>query len=425
MDAEVAAIMCNLALVRKGSVVLDPCVGTGSILVAAAAAGAHVMGCDIDLFALVGRPAARAARPLKKPAGTIGAAHQKGQHGAAKYAKGDAGRAAAADAVARASVGLLDNFEAYGFARPAGVLVADMSRLPFRRRRSSSVSASASPAPAPPSSSSQGFEGAFDAIIADPPYGVRAGGRKQAVVACGGGSSGGGGGDGGEKKKNADDDGDGEEEKNEQQAGEGNPHAPASTTSSASHHHHHHGPRPARANARFRAEGAPAPTAPYELGECLWDLLRLAASSLSVGGRLVFFLPARPGSGPEALPRHPCLRVVADCEQPLTRWYCRRLVAMEKWRKHDSETEAEEAAARSSAANLAAFAAATAVASGAYGDYGDAVSQGAGAGDGEGGDGEGRDGSEEGGGANRKKKKGGGGGGGSGRALLKGRGKCV
>ena len=56
MDAEVAAIMCNLALVRKGSVVLDPCVGTGSILVAAAAAGAHVMGCDIDLFALVGRP---------------------------------------------------------------------------------------------------------------------------------------------------------------------------------------------------------------------------------------------------------------------------------------------------------------------------------------------------------------------------------
>ena len=70
MDAEIAAIMCNLALVKKNSVVFDPCVGTGSILVAAAAAGAHVVGCDIDFFALVGRPAARAARPLKKVAGS-------------------------------------------------------------------------------------------------------------------------------------------------------------------------------------------------------------------------------------------------------------------------------------------------------------------------------------------------------------------
>ena len=388
MDAEVAAIMCNLALVKRGSLVLDPCVGTGSILVAAAAAGAHVMGCDIDLFALVGRPAARAARPLKKPAGTAGVPHEKGKHGAAKYVMGDEGRAAAAAAVAGASVGLLDNFEAYGFARPSGVLVADMSRLPFRRKRGVS----------PPQSSSQCFEGAFDAIIADPPYGVRAGGRKQAVVV---------GGEGGGGEKTGGDGGGGGEEDTE--AGQPS-RAPPSTSSSSHHHHHQSGPRPARANARFRAEGAPAPTAPYELGECLWDLLRLAASALSVGGRLVFFLPARPGSGPEALPKHPCLRVVADCEQPLTRWYCRRLVAMEKWRRHDGEeTEAEEAAARASARNLAAFAAATAVASGAYGAFEGAA---------EGAD-EGDDGSEEGRGLQKKKIKGGG------RTLLRGRGKCV
>ena len=388
MDAEVAAIMCNLALVKRGSLVLDPCVGTGSILVAAAAAGAHVMGCDIDLFALVGRPAARAARPLKKPAGTAGVPHEKGKHGAAKYVMGDEGRAAAAAAVAGASVGLLDNFEAYGFARPSGVLVADMSRLPFRRKRGVSS----------PQSSSQCFEGAFDAIIADPPYGVRAGGRKQAVVV---------GGEGGAGEKTGGDGGGGGEEDTE--AGQPS-RAPPSSSSSSHHHHHQSGPRPARANARFRAEGAPAPTAPYELGECLWDLLRLAASALSVGGRLVFFLPARPGSGPEALPKHPCLRVVADCEQPLTRWYCRRLVAMEKWRRHDGEeTEAEEAAARASARNLAAFAAATAVASGAYGAFEGAA---------EGAD-EGDDGSEEGRGLQKKKIKGGG------RTLLRGRGKCV
>lgn len=397
MDAEVAAIMCNLALVQKGSLVLDPCVGTGSILVAAAAAGAHVVGCDIDHFALVGRPAARAARPLKKQEGTKGSPHQKGKHGAAKYAKGDAGRAAAAAAVAEASVGLLDNFEAYRFPRPAGVLVADMSRLPFRR---SSSERGVSPSPR---SSSQGFEGAFDAIIADPPYGVRAGGRKQAVV--GGAEDIGGDGDGGE----------GGVDKQKDEAGKEQTRAPPSVASSSTHHRY--GSGPSRANARFRADGAPAPTAPYELGECLWDLLRLAASSLSVGGRLVFFLPARPGSGPEALPKHPCLRVVADCEQPLTRWYCRRLIAMEKWRRHEGETtEAEEAAAKSSASNLAAFAAATAVASGAYGDFEDAVLEGGGAANAtnDGGDGEAEEGALK-----KKKMKGGG------RTLLKGRGKCV
>ena len=347
MDAEIAAIMCNLALVKKNSVVFDPCVGTGSILVAAAAAGAHVVGCDIDFFALVGRPAARAARPLKKVAGSgPGQPHVKKKYGAAKYAKGDEGRAAAAAAVAEASVGLMDNFEAYDLPSPAGVMVADMSRLPFRRRRGERKSEGI-------------FEGCFDAIIADPPYGVRAGGRKQAVVV------------GGEEKEAEKEEEAGGGEEEEERQGEQDEGTAPSTISS---NQHHHTSRPARANARFRAEGAPAPTAPYELGECLWDLLRLAASALPLGGRLVFFLPARPGSGAAALPRHPCLRVVADCEQPLTRWYCRRLIAMEKWRRFregEGEGEGEEAEARASAENLAAFAAATAVASGAYGDFDD------------------------------------------------------
>lgn len=216
-----------------------------------------------------------------------------------------------------------------------------------------------------------------------------------AVVAGAGGA----GAAGGEKK-----------EEGEEDEGDGTRAPPSITASSSSHRHH--GSRPARANARFRADGAPAPTAPYELGECLWDLLRLAASSLSVGGRLVFFLPARPGSGPETLPQHPCLRVVADCEQPLTRWYCRRLISMEKWRAFDAEAEVEEAAARASAGNAEAFAAATAVASGAYGEF---------AADGEDDDDalEGdNDGARSGEGSGLRKKKGG-------RALLKGRGKCV
>jgi tRNA (guanine10-N2)-methyltransferase len=43
MDAEIALIMANQALVQRGKLVYDPFVGTGSILVAAAHFGAMTM----------------------------------------------------------------------------------------------------------------------------------------------------------------------------------------------------------------------------------------------------------------------------------------------------------------------------------------------------------------------------------------------
>lgn len=49
MDAEVAFLMANQALVEPGKLVYDPFVGTGSILVAAAHFGAMTMGADIDI----------------------------------------------------------------------------------------------------------------------------------------------------------------------------------------------------------------------------------------------------------------------------------------------------------------------------------------------------------------------------------------
>lgn len=48
MDAELSLIMSNTAKVTPGSVVLDPFVGTGSMLVTAAHFGGLVVGCDID-----------------------------------------------------------------------------------------------------------------------------------------------------------------------------------------------------------------------------------------------------------------------------------------------------------------------------------------------------------------------------------------
>ena len=117
MDAEVAFVMANLAWARPGTLALDPYCGTGSVLVAAARLGATVVGGDIDM------------RVLK-----LGNANKK----------------------TGAAVDNFSNFEQYGLPWPAGLVRMDASRPPFRR----------------------GLEGAFDLIVGDPPYGVRAGGRK-------------------------------------------------------------------------------------------------------------------------------------------------------------------------------------------------------------------------------------------------------
>lgn len=54
LDHELAFLMGNLALVKSGMMVLDPFVGTGSILVALGHFGAMCMGTDIDIRVLKG-----------------------------------------------------------------------------------------------------------------------------------------------------------------------------------------------------------------------------------------------------------------------------------------------------------------------------------------------------------------------------------
>jgi len=48
MDAELSLIMANMALVRPGSLVLDPFAGTGSFLYTCSEFGAYTMGNDVD-----------------------------------------------------------------------------------------------------------------------------------------------------------------------------------------------------------------------------------------------------------------------------------------------------------------------------------------------------------------------------------------
>ena len=54
-------------------------------------------------------------------------------------------------------------------------------------------------------------------------------------------------------------------------------------------------------------------TDPYGLGECMRDLLDMAARLLRRGGRLVFFLPStRETFQEEELPEHPMMALVSD-----------------------------------------------------------------------------------------------------------------
>ena len=48
MEAGIAMVMANMAQIKPNQLVCDPFVGSGSLLVACAHFGAHVMGGDID-----------------------------------------------------------------------------------------------------------------------------------------------------------------------------------------------------------------------------------------------------------------------------------------------------------------------------------------------------------------------------------------
>ncbi|XP_077251479.1 tRNA modification 11 protein [Tasmannia lanceolata] len=155
------------------------------------------------------------------------------------------------------------NFKQYGLPMPISLLRADNNLPPWRA----------------------GLSEVFDAIICDPPYGVRAGGRKS----------------GGRKLLKG-----------------------------------VVGPYTVPDNKR--SDHIPS-TAPYSLAECIHDLLNLAAKMLVMGGRLVFFYPVlrEDGYGDTHFPEHPCFTLIANCEQILSFRYSRYLLTMVKTGNYSEE----------------------------------------------------------------------------------------
>ncbi|KAM3344230.1 tRNA (guanine(10)-N2)-methyltransferase [Capsicum galapagoense] len=148
------------------------------------------------------------------------------------------------------------NFKQYGLPMPIALLRADNNLPPWRL----------------------GLKEVFDAIVCDPPYGVRAGGRKS----------------GGRKLLKG-----------------------------------VIGPYTVPDDKRT---GHIPSTAPYSLVECVHDLLDLAAKMLVLGGRLVYFYPVvrEDESIDTTFPEHPCFKLVATSEQMLSYRYSRVLLTMVK-----------------------------------------------------------------------------------------------
>jgi len=117
-------------------------------------------------------------------------------------------------------------------------------------------------------------DGFFDAVVSDPPYGIRAGAR------CSGSARG-------------------------------------DATKAVPDHN--------------RAAHVPA-TQPYPVADVLADLLECAARVLRVGGKLSYLLPATLDFVAEDAPPHPALDVLAVEAQPISNKYARYLVVMRKAR---------------------------------------------------------------------------------------------
>ncbi|CAJ1969576.1 unnamed protein product [Cylindrotheca closterium] len=210
MDAELSFVMTNYGQVQKGSVVFDPFVGTGSILLSCALRGAYCMGSDIDIRVLKGRNKEET---------------------------------------------IWKNFDQYHLRRPE-LLRTDNAIYHRHFRRHQPL---------------------YDAIVCDPPYGIRAGARKT-----------------GSRKDT---------------------------------------PRPILEEHRHDHI---AQTKPYPVSDVMSDLLDVAARTLVMSGRLVYVIPSFHEFDPHTdLPRHECLKLVHSCYQPLQAELGRRIVVMKKIKDYD------------------------------------------------------------------------------------------
>lgn len=247
MPPEESTLLANMALVRPGQLAYDPFCGTGSLLVAAAHCGAHTVGSDADGRAMRAGTRKGAASPQLR---------QQRQVALAAYTEA---QLAVLTEEERELPTMRSNFKVYGLPPP------DCARMNFSAWEAGWRTTTTSSA----SSSGTGEVVLFDAILTDPPYGIREP-RKKVT----GGT--------------------------------------------------------ATCDAKEDSGSGGGGLAPYATDEVVLDLVLFAAAHLPVGGRLALWLPTTDGYTPDELPTHPSMRLVADLPQRLSCKVVRRLIAMEK-----------------------------------------------------------------------------------------------
>lgn len=217
-STELSMLMCNYAGIQSGDHIYDPFVGTGSILLSASSLGAHVMGTDIDWKSLHGQ--LRGNDHINK--------------------------------------NIYKNFEFYNLNKPE-LICCDCSHNNI---------------------SSKYTDQLFDAIITDPPYGIRAGAKKTG-------------------------------------------HNSTTHTQLNS------------IDSQFASVHIPQ-LQPYDIEDVMNDLLDTAARTLKVGGKLVYLLPATCYFNPDTdIPIHSCMSVLYVAQQLLRTNFIRYCITLVKHSKYN------------------------------------------------------------------------------------------
>ena len=247
MPADLAFLYANQALASPSKLVYDPFVGTASLLVACAHFGATVVGSDLDWRILHGLTVGgRAAHHIPKCAdGNKPKSTAQEEQAEQEDEVTEADDALQIGPHATKRLRIHDNFRYYKLPRPE--LICSDQSVPVWARAE-----------------------VFDAVVSDPPYGVRAGARRSGRK--------------GEVRE---------------------------------------------VPVEFQANRIP-PTQLYDVEDVVDDLLDMAARTLKLHGRLVYLLPTTTDFSNDELPRHPCLRLVCVSEQMVRTHFSRRLITMEK-----------------------------------------------------------------------------------------------
>ena len=284
MPPELTFLMCNLAKVQRGDFVMDPFCGTGSTLVTAGHWGAMTLGTDMD------------GRVLRSGTAKTLSKQQQQQVDLAMQKYDPSSYKLSAAEIERPS--METNFKIYRTPVPG-----DPVRLNFSNwRKGWRCCVGAEGVDDVP------FRGWLDAIVCDPPYGIRE--QKRRVII----------------DQHATDP-EGSEPRTVSQKEESNADDCMSVRQSTPLVH------------RLAAS---ASSEKYDISGMIGDLVQFASESLVLQGRLVFWLPTSATTfTDDEIPQHPLLKLLVNLPQNISLKVSRRLVVMEKVRESLTSSERE------------------------------------------------------------------------------------